>query len=516
MENATPPVEAPPLKFARAIVFFASFCLMTIEIVASRVVAPYLGVSLYTWTSVIATVLVGVTLGNYAGGRLADHKPSTRLLGASLALGGFATLISVSLTPYIGPPIAGIGLPPSFTTLLFCLIVFFPTAFFLSTVSPQVLKFDLRDLARAGVTIGTIGAWSAIGSILGTFATGFVFIEFMGTKAIMIALGAVLLFAGIAVAWQDKLWKNRLSGVAALFLIGDLFVPSACNVETNYYCIRVTNQQNAYGKSYTLRLDHLVHSFVTPSAPDHLGYGYEQVYANLVAMRHEPADAFSSLFVGGGGYAMPRYLEAYYPSSSNVVSEIDPGVTAVNRQFMELAASTRIRTVNGDARLALAKMDASMKYDFVFGDAFNDFSVPFHLTTVEFHRLLKNHMATDGVYALNIIDDARYGHFLAAMVRTLQTVWTHVYVAPQQSEIARGRNTIVLIATDTPIDRDAWKQAKPLNRLNSDDPALHERAITLLTDEQVSAFLAGHPDPALTDDFVPTDRYLAPVFADAY
>lgn len=197
---------APRLKFARAIVFFASFCLMTIEIVASRIVAPYMGVSLYTWTSVIATVLLGVTVGNYAGGKIADKNLSKRTLGGSFALGGLAALISVTLAPFIGPRIAAMGLPLSLMTMLFCLAVFFPAAFFLSTVSPQVIKFDLHDLEHAGLTIGTIGAWSAIGSILGTFTTGFIFIMFLGTKALMIGLAAALIFAGIAIAWQDGLW----------------------------------------------------------------------------------------------------------------------------------------------------------------------------------------------------------------------------------------------------------------------------------------------------------------------
>ncbi len=169
--------DAPRLPFARALVFFASFCLMTVEIIGSRVAAPYLGMSLYTWTSVIATVLLGVTLGNYAGGRLADRWLSRRVLGTCLALGGVSALVTVLLAPWFGPAFTTLSWPLGISTLAFCLLAFFPAAFFLSTISPQVVKFDLRDLARAGVTVGTIGAWSAVGSIAGTFAAGLIFIN---------------------------------------------------------------------------------------------------------------------------------------------------------------------------------------------------------------------------------------------------------------------------------------------------------------------------------------------------
>ena len=54
--------------------------------------APVLGVSLYTWTSVIGVVLAGISLGNYLGGRLADRWASLRLLGGILAMGGLSCL----------------------------------------------------------------------------------------------------------------------------------------------------------------------------------------------------------------------------------------------------------------------------------------------------------------------------------------------------------------------------------------------------------------------------------------
>ena len=52
---------------ANAIAFTSSFCVMVIELVASRILAPYIGVSLYTWTSIIGVILTGIAIGNYIG-----------------------------------------------------------------------------------------------------------------------------------------------------------------------------------------------------------------------------------------------------------------------------------------------------------------------------------------------------------------------------------------------------------------------------------------------------------------
>ncbi|MFA6429583.1 MAG: fused MFS/spermidine synthase [Patescibacteria group bacterium] len=194
--------NAPRYTFARAIVFFASFCLMTIELVAGRVMAPYLGVSLYTWTSVIVIVLLGVTLGNYAGGRLADMRLSRMLLGGYFLLAGLATLLMIVLAPVIGPRLAGSDIALPLSTALFCFLAFFPVGFFLSMISPQVVKGDLHTLETTGATIGTIGAWSAIGSILGTFATGFVFVMYVGTRQLLWTLSAALILVGLATMWR--------------------------------------------------------------------------------------------------------------------------------------------------------------------------------------------------------------------------------------------------------------------------------------------------------------------------
>src|SRR5712692_218663 len=92
-------------------VFIASGCTLILEIVAGRIVAPVVGVSLYTWTTVIGVVLAGISLGNYAGGVVADRWPAHRTLGIILALGGIATLAVLPITALM----TNLHYPPGFS-----------------------------------------------------------------------------------------------------------------------------------------------------------------------------------------------------------------------------------------------------------------------------------------------------------------------------------------------------------------------------------------------------------------
>ena len=83
---------------AYVVVFVASACALILEIAAARLLAPYLGVSLYTWTSIIGVVLAGIALGNYLGGLVADMAGSRRTLGLLLAAAGAASLAILPFT----------------------------------------------------------------------------------------------------------------------------------------------------------------------------------------------------------------------------------------------------------------------------------------------------------------------------------------------------------------------------------------------------------------------------------
>ena len=198
-----------------AIVFTSSACMMILELVAGRIIAPYVGVSLYTWTAVIGVVLAGMSLGNYLGGRLADRFASPRLLGFIFLAGG---VFSAGILVIQG---LGLALPDGWPIvpriLMLTAALFFLPSTLLGMVPPVVIKLALQDLTKTGSTVGRIYAAGAAGSIVGTFATGFVLISSFdtytivgGVAAVLLILGALFMVSGAREAAAKSAGKGRI------------------------------------------------------------------------------------------------------------------------------------------------------------------------------------------------------------------------------------------------------------------------------------------------------------------
>ncbi|HZT82011.1 MAG TPA: fused MFS/spermidine synthase, partial [Gemmataceae bacterium] len=195
------------LWWAYLVVFIASGCTLILEIVAGRIVAPVVGVSLYTWTSVIGVVLAGISLGNYAGGLVADRWVARRTLGVILALGGISSLAVLPLTRLMTDLHYPAGTSLVTKIVVMTAVIFFPPAFVISMTTPVVIKLSLEDLGQTGGVVGRIYAVSTCGSILSTFLTGFVLIASFGTRTIVLGVGIVLLV--LAVTFGGLLTGDR-------------------------------------------------------------------------------------------------------------------------------------------------------------------------------------------------------------------------------------------------------------------------------------------------------------------
>ncbi|HOU12386.1 MAG TPA: fused MFS/spermidine synthase [Anaerolineae bacterium] len=500
-EDNRPAVHPQPWYWQpNLIVFISSGCIMILELVAGRIIAPSVGVSLYTWTSVIGVILAGISLGNYIGGRLADRWASPRLLGLMFFLAGL-TALGILVIDQLNP-MDHVAWPLILEILALIAVLFLLPCSILGTVSPIVVKLAMRDLARAGRTVGQIYAFGTVGSIVGTFLTGFWLIAQFGTYMIVVGVSIVLLCLGLLFLLGRRWWGAAL--VLPLLIGGALWaeqrgwLAGPCMYETNYFCIKVKEEEREGEIVRTLILDRLVHSYTSLDNPTKLVYGYERVYAELTAHQAARHDALRALFIGGGGYTFPKYMELLYPDSTLDVIEIDPGVTRVAYWHLGLSPDTHITSYNEDARMFLQR-EPTERYDLIMGDAFNDFSVPYHLTTQGFNERVHAWLEPDGLYMVNIIDGA-YGRFLRAYVHTLRQTFAHVYVAPTNAEWREAsRNTIVIVGTDTPLDLNAfaadslWRQ-------------------WLLPAEEVDALLAEDAPVLLTDRYAPVEQMLAPVF----
>jgi spermidine synthase len=490
-------------------VFATNFCIMTLELVAGRLIAPFVGVSLDTWTAVIGIVLAGITLGNWVGGIAADRWPSWRLVGFALTGAGLGALFSLTITSFGAVALVSIPLPYVVGVLGITTIFLFPSIF-LGMVSPIVAKMTVRDLATTGNVVGRIYASAALGSIVGTYATGFWLISQLGTRAIIITISVILLIMALAFLdledWRGLPRRHKYVAAALLVvLLGGAMVAVAndlCFAESRYYCIRVEMSDD--GTTKIMYLNRLLHSYTDLAHPEVLAYDYEKVFATLYeyARQSEPR----VLFVGGGAYTLPRYLVYRYGTPAGTVVEIDPVVSEIAFSEFDMPRVSSIATANVDARIYMQNLAPDEKFDLIVGDAFSDYSIPYHLTTREFSQMMANHLTAEGIYAANVIDSLEPGLFVASYLRTLQDVFAHTYVfQPTRHFAATDRTTFVIVGSQQALDQERLREAASRLGYSSHVRPLADK----LTDDLLTQ---GRRNMILTDDFVPVDNLIAPVF----
>lgn len=534
---------------ANIVVFISSFCTLVIELVAGRIMAPYVGVSLYTWTSIIGVVLAGISIGAYLGGRLADRYPRSSTLGWLLFLSGLGAFSISPLTNLIG----GAQFHTSLMTriLLITTIIFFIPSCLLGMISPVVVKLTLNNLEKTGNVVGKIYAFSTLGSILGTFATGFFLISWMGTRQILLTMGIILIFSGFIFGSFFKSKKAFVLFFLFLFLstllplIG-LHVYATTHPEefsfptspiesikkmfgyaftypieeetyffkeSDYYTIKL--KRNIRGNNgnmlESLVLDHLIHSYTDLKDPLYIKYEYIRMYEEVVRWQAKKRKSLKVLFLGGGGYTFPRFIEAKYPTAEIHVVEIDPEITRVVKRYLGISERSRIRSFNEDGRWFVMNCKEKGSYDFIFGDAFNDLSIPYHLTTKEFAMQIKSLLKPDGLLLANVIDSFKKGAFMFSYIRTLEEVFGkgNVHLLTLTSDYDKiGISTCVVVASPQRLDLDDF--VRTAKRKGG------EMTSHVMPQEQLQKYLKERYWVILTDDYVPVDNLIAPIFEERF
>ena len=507
-----------------ATVFVSSFCIMVLELTAARLIAKHLGSSLYTWTAVIGVILAGISLGNCLGGRIADRFLARKVLSMLFAISSATCVLVVILNNLVGEwsLLWKFNWPARVFTHVF--LVFMLPSTLLGMISPVVAKMALDRSLPAGRTMGNIYAWGAVGSIAGTFAAGYWLIETMGTIAIVWTIGGILLL--MAILYSVRLWPFcvwavvflsamaigmapmdwcKAAGVAAA--LREQPDPRVIYRDETPYCYVCVQRRSEKPDTRTFIQDKLVHSQIAMDDITDLQYFYTKIYAAVTEGLSAGKDKLSVMVLGGGGYVFPRYVEKVWPGSLIEVVEIDPGVTEAAMQAFGLERNTTIKTINMDARnyidhlLQLPRQSSERKlYDFIYGDAFNDYSVPFQLMTKEFNDKISNILTNDGVYMLTIIDIYDCGKFLGAVANTLQQTFPAVYITTDARMPTWARNTFVVVAAkrklDLPNTVSRYRENLRLWCINSSGMSeLKEKSGGIV----------------LTDYYAPVENLLAPV-----
>jgi spermidine synthase len=501
--------------FYGAAVFLSSACGLVLEIVAGRLLAPYVGMSLYTWTAIIAVVLAGFSIGHWIGGRLADARcdapAGARRVAVALTLASASSFAVLVLLRLLSGPLLSAGLMPVLAIVLLATALFLLPSLFVGIVSPILTKLAVdASPGRHGEAIGRMYALGAVGAIVGTLATGYVFIAWIGSIGTVVAVAAV--YAGLAASFA--LTARVVGVVAALIaILGTGFgfaasrtkaLVSPCTAESDYYCIRIDDFSRHSGRhSAVMVLDHLAHSISDRDEP-RLLYSTYLHFLDEYTHRRLNDHAPNVFVIGGGALTLPRAWAQEEAPPRIVVAEIDPAVTEAARTHMWAHPNPGTEIIHGDGRRILQALPAASQFDVVFGDAFHDISIPTHLVTRQFHQAVRARLKPDGFYAINVIEAGQGARFLASLVRTLAQDFPAVEVWLDAADMRSGeRINYVVIAAAAPTPGDLLHSRRGIRRswLRLSAAQLAERA------DPVGATI-------LTDDFAPVDRLLSHIIFD--
>lgn len=500
MTDGVPDTEQPvaptlgPVA-AAALVFGSSAAVLVVELVALRLLAPYLGLTLETNTIVIGVALTAIAVGSWWGGRLADLVPARRLIGPLLIVSG----VTVAATPFL-VRVAAESADGSMLLLAAALSLFVPGAL-LSAVTPAVTKLRLSSIAETGTVVGRLSGIGTVGAVVGTVLTGFVLVSRVPVTGIMVGLGLALVVAAVVVEARLRLLRGAAGASLVLVALGGLggaLGPGGCDAETTYHCV-VVEEDPERESGRVLVLDGLRHSYVDLTDPTHLEFAYVQAIASAVDTAFPEGRPLDAYHLGAGALTVPRYLDVARPGTRSLVSEIDAGVVdaAVDRVGTRVGPDVEVRVEDG--RLGLARLDDSSR-DLVVGDAFGGVSAPWHLATREAVADVDRVLRADGVYVANLIDHGPLA-FARAEVATLGATFDHVALAADADTVertARAGGNLVALASDRPLATAAWQDR--LDERGTDWRVISGRDLATWVDG------AG----VLTDELAPVDQLLTP------
>ena len=503
--------------------FFAGMSVMAVELGASRLLAPYFSSSQIVWTIIIGTIMIAMALGNIYGGRKVDKNPNPdKLYGRIIFAAIWIALIPV-VGKYIILGISGLLVFTISTNFLViaafaaCMLIFVFPLFLLGTVTPSLVKYTVDSLDDSGKVVGTLNASNTIGSIIGTFVPTFISIPAVGTSVTFLIFAGILLALAIAYFVSAKVFVKKVPIAMVLFILCCIFGRSGSfafwqkhlTVEDesiyNYLQVKEDDREVVLSTNVLFGVQSV---YVKERELTGMYYDYAMAapYMADIYEKDRPLDVLI-LGMGTGTYATQcrRFFGEMYIEGV----EIDQKITDLAHTYFELPEDVPVATYDGRAYLnALSsdrwKKDSQFgtedgKYDVIMVDAYQDITIPFQMSTVEFFTMVKDHLRNDGVMVVNMnmkgsqkeegAHEANINDYLAD---TIASVFQEVVTVD-----VIGATNRELFASVNPGMLDRFTA----NRAKEKDPSLI-RMMQVVEDSKV-IYRAG--DHIMTDDKAPVE-----------
>lgn len=513
--SAGPAVRSTPIL--RLIVFIGGFSSIGVELTASRLIAPYFGSSTFIWATIIGMTLTFLAIGYTLGGRIADRRPSPRLLYCITA----SAAIVIGLIPSAAQPIlaaslaafAGYDIGAFYGSLIGVLLLLAIPVTMLGFVSPFAIRLRLASVAAAGMTAGNTYTLSTIGSIAGSFVPVLVLIPLLGTNQTFVTISLALLIPSVV---GLLLLRAHLPAalLAALFALVPLAgaVSAAETIrpaergrilaerESSYNYIQVVEDE---GRVFlVLNEGHAIHSIYDPAQLLTAGPWDYFMVAPLFVDGVAPDSVENAMLIGLAGGTVARQLTtAYGPIPIDGV-EIDAEIAEVGADYFGLGELENVNVIVADGRYALRTSD--QRYDLIGIDAYRQPYIPFQLTTREFFAEVADHLTPDGVAVVNAGRTASDFRLVDVIASTMRAVFDHVYVI----DVERYANSIV-VGTNSPASIDDFRQN--LDQFPTDSPVGQVGHVSLETGSIREVQPGGQ---VFTDDHAPVELVVDQIIVD--
>lgn len=482
--------------------FFAGMSVMAVELGASRLLAPYFSSSQIVWTIIIGTIMIAMALGNIYGGRYADKNPNPDKLYGRIIIAA----IWIGLIPVLGKYIIlGVSALLIFSVsnnfliwaaFIACMLIFVFPLFLLGTVTPSLVKYTIDSLDDSGKTVGTLNAANTIGSILGTFLPTFVTIPSVGTSVTFLIFSGILLTLALVYFISTRTKSVKAVVGVVILVISCVFGRSGSFAfwekdltyegESVYNYLQVKEDDESIILSTNV-LFGVQSIYKKDDGLTGMYYDYAMAAPLMAGVNDNESTDILILGMGTGTYALQckKYFE-------NVVIEgveIDEKITALAKEYFELPEDVKVTTYDGRAYLnAIDK-----KYDVIMVDAYQDITIPFQMSSVEFFTLVKEHLNEDGVMVVNMNmrgqNDGNINQYLAD---TISNVFDNVYTVD-----VHGSTNMELFASNS--DNMLKEMSDNMTKLEDDE--LTEMTVQVFSD--LSKYEPGNY--LMTDDKAPVE-----------
>lgn len=474
------------------IVFLGGAIGMGLELIAARVLSPYVGSSNVVWTSIIGIILVSMSLGYWLGGKNADKGANLNQLSNILLYAALATSAIPLLETCVVKILAGI-IPNLIVSAILCaIIVFSIPSFILAMISPYAVKIKSKEETEIGSLSGKISSLSTIGSIVGTFLMGFVLIPNIGVSNINISVTIILVVMSI-IARENKetkeIWRNIfvICIMMMMLIIGKIVFKInnpdiLLDTDSQYSRIWVKQIETQKATYKTLQVDRGLESYIDTETGE-MGAKYLRYYD---LFEYFNKDAKSTLLIGGAAYTYPiHYLQKYNDKTIDVVEIDDKMPQIAVEQFGLNINDERLKTYSQDGRSYLNYN--KNKYDTILIDAFKGTNSPFELTTYEALTNAKNMLNENGVVITNIISalEGENAKFIEYEYTTYKAVFDDVKIYKVVNMENDSIQNLILVGVKGNPEKNDSKSEEYAQYLNM-------QIANLKTDKQV-----------LTDDFAP-------------